>query len=574
MHTRLGLVFGMLVLIIFLVSGLGVSQIGALKNTTHQIATVDLERSLSAQRWANYIGLNWVRAEATLRSTDPLYIEFLQKQMAETSNLISEDEKYLKSSMTDASSLGLMGNASAARTLYVNARANLIQRRKNKESINDAVDNELRPLANAYIKAVNEVAGHEAKALIQTQTHAESKANTSQFVLLVCCAISVLIAVLLSYLITRAIAKPLSEAEAFTSLISTGDLTGSIDVRSGDEIGGLMQSLINMNQSLKKFVGNVRGSADSISIASKELSLGNADLSQRTEEQASSLEETASTMEEITSAVKKNAESAKHAKRLAVDSSEVAVKGGKLTLQVVQTMNGISNSSKKAADIITVIDGIAFQTNILALNAAVEAARAGEHGRGFAVVASEVRGLAQRSAAAAKEIKVLVLDSIQRAGEGSDLVSQAGRTMDDIVHSAKQVVDIMSEISAASQEQSNGIEQINAAINQIDQVTQQNASLVEQAAAAAESMEEQAHALSEAVSVFKIESSSSASKPKVIATYEERSDILDSHAEEFHEEKSERSAFVPVGNQSIVKGSLLSKMDLETADSADEWKRF
>jgi methyl-accepting chemotaxis protein len=256
---------------------------------------------------------------------------------------------------------------------------------------------------------------------------------------------------------------------------------------------------------MSDMVVQIKESTETISTASDEIAKGNADLSQRTEEQASSLEETASSMEELTSTVKQNAENARQANQLAVGASDVAVKGGNVVKQVVTTMNGISESSKKIADIISVIDGIAFQTNILALNAAVEAARAGEQGRGFAVVATEVRNLAQRSAAAAKEIKELITDSVGKVDAGSKLVDEAGKTMDEIVSSVKRVTDIMAEITAASQEQSSGIEQVNQAITQMDEVTQQNAALVEEAAAAAESMQEQAGSLLQAVSQFKVE---------------------------------------------------------------------
>ncbi|MGA2552331.1 MAG: methyl-accepting chemotaxis protein [Burkholderiaceae bacterium] len=304
----------------------------------------------------------------------------------------------------------------------------------------------------------------------------------------------------------------LADVARVLSAIARGDLTERISA----EYRGTFETLKNGTNltvdQLQKIVQEIRESSDSISTASREIASGNSDLSSRTEHQAASLEETASSMEELTSTVKQNADNARQANQLAVGASEVAVKGGEVVGQVVQTMSAISASSKKIADIIGVIDGIAFQTNILALNAAVEAARAGEQGRGFAVVATEVRSLAQRSAAAAKEIKGLIGDSVGKVEVGSRLVDTAGQTMKEIVDSVKRVTDIMAEISAASVEQSSGIEQVNQAITQMDQTTQQNAALVEEASAAAESMQEQASALARSVSVFRLSSDSLATR--------------------------------------------------------------
>ncbi|MET3444665.1 methyl-accepting chemotaxis protein [Variovorax paradoxus] len=315
----------------------------------------------------------------------------------------------------------------------------------------------------------------------------------------------------LGWTISRGLLKQLggepAEATAIAHRIADGDLAVRIDLKRGDQ-ASLLHAIQGMRDSLAKVVGEVRTGTDAIATASGQIAAGNQDLSSRTEEQASSLEQTAASMEELTSTVKQNADNARQANQLALSASEVAVRGGGVVNQVVDTMGSINASSKKIVDIIGVIDGIAFQTNILALNAAVEAARAGEQGRGFAVVASEVRSLAQRSGAAAKEIKGLIDDSVGKVEAGSRQVTEAGRTMDEIVDSVKRVTDIMGEITAASQEQSTGIEQVNQAIAQMDQVTQQNAALVEEAAAAAQSMQEQAASLVSSVSVFKLEGGS------------------------------------------------------------------
>ncbi|MBC3871203.1 methyl-accepting chemotaxis protein [Undibacterium oligocarboniphilum] len=329
-----------------------------------------------------------------------------------------------------------------------------------------------------------------------------------------------LIAVFVSaYFLLRAISQPLHQALRQFGAIGNGDLTQQLKPASKDEMGELVAGLENMRQSLVQTVTMVRQGSSSIAISAEEIATGNMDLSSRTEQQAASLEETASSMEELTSTVQQNADNARQANTLALTASEVATKGGKVVGDVVHTMSSIKDSSKKIFDIIGVIDGIAFQTNILALNAAVEAARAGEQGRGFAVVASEVRNLAQRSANAAKEIKELISNSVDKIEEGSQLVDNAGKTMDEIVVSIKSVADIMAEITAASAEQSDGINQVNQAITKMDEATQQNAALVEEAAAAAGSMREQAENLNQAVGIFKLQAEASGyQRPSVAAS--------------------------------------------------------
>jgi len=315
-------------------------------------------------------------------------------------------------------------------------------------------------------------------------------------------ALALVVGASTAVVITRSITGPLRRSVEVAETVARGDLSAAIHVDGKDELSQLLGALRHMNERLLDTVSRVRSSSESIATGSSQIAAGNTDLSQRTEEQAASLEETAASMEELTSTVKQNADNASQGNALAARASETAARGGEVVSRVVDTMHGISSSSQQVAQIISVIEGIAFQTNILALNAAVEAARAGEQGRGFAVVAGEVRTLAQRSAAAAKEIKDLIDESVNRVNSGSALVDEAGRTMSEIVQSVRQVSDLMGEISAASGEQHRGIEQVNIAISQMDEVTQQNAALVEEASAAAQSMAEQARSLREAVAVF------------------------------------------------------------------------
>jgi methyl-accepting chemotaxis protein len=334
---------------------------------------------------------------------------------------------------------------------------------------------------------------------------ADIAASDSKLMLLMLVAggVLLLIGAGAALLVTRSITEPLSQATRAASAMAAGDLAVHIHADGSDEIGEMLTALHHMHANLSKAVGDVIGGTTNIAQASREIASGNADLSARTETQASSLEQTANSMEQLTSTVKQNADNARQANQLAVSASAIASQGGNVVSQVVETMGSIKESSRKIVDIIGVIDGIAFQTNILALNAAVEAARAGEQGRGFAVVAQEVRSLAQRSASAAKEIKTLIGDSVEKVDLGGKLVDDAGQTMELIVTSVRQVADIMGEITAATEEQSQGIQSVNQAISQMDEMTQQNAALVEEAAAAAESMQDQAGRLSQAVSQFK-----------------------------------------------------------------------
>jgi methyl-accepting chemotaxis protein len=373
------------------------------------------------------------------------------------------------------------------------------------EESNAVLEKEYLPAADAYQKSVADFLAVQRETL---DSHAGEIAQLKQKgrnAVILLSGLIVAFGIAISWLLTRSITRPIHASVAFARRVADGDLAGNLEVKTRDEIGQLQQALKDMNVNLNKLVGDIRSGSDAIAGASSEIATGNTDLSARTEQQAGALEETASSMEELTSTVRQNADNACQANFLAMSASDVASRGGMVVAEVVDTMGAINDASRKIADIISVIDGIAFQTNILALNAAVEAARAGEQGRGFAVVATEVRNLAQRSAHAAREIKELIGNSVEKVANGAKLVDQAGATMDEIVESIKRVTDIMGEITAATQEQTAGIEQVNQAIGQMDQVTQQNAALVEEAAAAAQQMQDQAATLAQVVSVFKLD---------------------------------------------------------------------
>ncbi|RJF96195.1 methyl-accepting chemotaxis protein [Noviherbaspirillum saxi] len=373
----------------------------------------------------------------------------------------------------------------------------------NSEDAIKLIATQIDPLNQKALVEINKLVAIQQVETGHVLQSAVDAGRQLTFILFIIGAIAVAVGSLLAWTLTRSITHPLREAVGVARRVAAGELASRVTVSGKDEVGELLEALRDMNDGLQRIVGEVRLGTDSITVASQEIAVGNSDLSSRTEIQAGALQETAGSMEQLTSAVKQNAEHAQEANRLVTSASEVAVKGGGIVSGVVDTMGSIKESSRRIVDIIGVIDGIAFQTNILALNAAVEAARAGEQGRGFAVVAAEVRSLAQRSADAAKEIKSLIGDSVEKVDAGGKLVDQAGRTMEEIVAAVMHVANIMQQITSASTEQSRDIEEVNRAISQMDEMTQQNAALVEEAAAAAQSMQDQASSLARAVSVFK-----------------------------------------------------------------------
>jgi len=447
---------------------------------------------------------------------------------------------------------------------------------------NDAVSatkiliKEIRPAQKKWMDSLDQLASLEDKLNEQVKTDAAAGFASARLFMIGMGALAVILSVTAAWVITRGLLKQLGGEPDYTAAIAgsiaNGDLSVHIDTASNDK-DSLLVEMKEMRNSLVGIVGQVRTGTETIGTASREIAAGNIDLSSRTELQASSLEKTASAMEELTSTVKQNADNAREANQLAASASEVARKGGTVVSQVVETMTSINESANKIVDIIGVIDGIAFQTNILALNAAVEAARAGEQGRGFAVVASEVRNLAQRSANAAKEIKSLIGDSVEKVERGSKLVGQAGVTMDEVVASVRRVTDIMGEIANASQEQSAGIEQVNMSIIEMDSMTQQNAALVEESAAAAQALQDQATELARVVSIFKLEIGEERVMAPVVAAVPSTKHAVAvvPKAPRPAPKKKPAAAAAPAASASV---SSAASKKVVAATSSDEWEEF
>ncbi|WP_050463303.1 methyl-accepting chemotaxis protein [Herbaspirillum autotrophicum] len=509
---RLGIGFGLLVTLMIIMVGLGIQRMHTLKEKMDETVHNRYPKTVLAN---NVIDNSNTIARAfrnILLSHDPKEIAeelaTIETTSVDNSRVLNELNKVV----TDEKGKALMVKINQLRGEYGNTRKEILRllEQDAREEATIYLLKQVRPLQTRYMDEITNLIRYQDSLMFSAAAEISAQYLQARNILIGLTALAILLATAIATLVTRSITRPITRALQVAESVAAGDLTSRFEAPLQDETGRLLQALQTMNQNLLTIVAKVRRSTDNIATASTEIASGNMDLSSRTESQAGALEETASSMEQLTTTVGQNADNARQANQLAASASAVAVQGGSVVDQVIETMSAIHASSKKIVDIISVIDGIAFQTNILALNAAVEAARAGEQGRGFAVVASEVRSLAQRSASAAKEIKLLIDASVENVDAGSKLVEQAGATMTEVVDSVRRVTDIVAEISSASQEQSDGIVQINEAVTEMDEVTQQNAALVEQAAAAAKSLQDEAAQLSQVVSVFNIDDAANA----------------------------------------------------------------
>jgi methyl-accepting chemotaxis protein len=509
---RLGLGFALVLVLMVILTVVGIVRMAQIQNRLDHVVSVNNVVTRLVVDMRNNVSERVTALRTLTLMTDPADMEPELKRFKEQTGKYSAIEQKLaekfalEASAEEKALLGQIRDAEGVAMPAI-AKASELYLANNAMDATRVMVKEIRPAQKKWLDALDQLASLEDKQNSQTQLDAEAQFGSARNFMLVLLALAVGMGVAAATVITRGLLKQLGGEPGYTARIATriaeGDLSLAINIKPWDR-GSLLTEMKQMRNSLVDIVSQVRRGTHTITTASREIAAGNSDLSSRTELQASSLEKTASAMEELTSTVKQNADNAREANQLAATASSVARKGGEVVSQVVGTMGEINSSASKIADIIGVIDGIAFQTNILALNAAVEAARAGEQGRGFAVVASEVRNLAQRSAAAAKEIKTLIGDSVEKIGRGSKLVGQAGVTMEEVVDSVKRVTDIMSDIAAASAEQSAGIEQVNLSIIEMDGMTQQNAALVEQAAASFQSLQDQAAELQRVVSIFKL----------------------------------------------------------------------
>jgi len=503
---RLALGFAIVLVLSILTTVIGIVKLDAVAGAAESMLDGPIKKDRLISAWNDNIAMAVLRTTAIIKSSDSSLVQVLAANAAETDQKAAVYLKEIEPLLSTAEEKQIFAQMMDVRKDYKEGRKKAVAFKEagQVQESHEAHDKVYLPAAQAYQANMARLVKIQRDRVEELSGDIQRIKQESRRTVVLLGVLCTAFGVLGAWWLGRSIVKPVQEAVVLAQRVAAGDLTADPQVGGRDEIGQLQAALKHMNDQLLRMVREIRGGSDAIATASSEIAAGNHDLSSRTEQQAGALEETASSMEELNATVAQTADNARQATQLAATASAVAGRGGAVVAQVVDTMASIDASSKKIADIIGVIDGIAFQTNILALNAAVEAARAGEQGRGFAVVAGEVRNLAHRSAAAAKEIKELITDSVEKVGSGARLVNEAGATMNEIVGSVQSVTDIIGEITAATEEQRAGIGQINQAVSQMDQVTQQNAALVEEAAAASSAMQDEARQLAQVVSVFKL----------------------------------------------------------------------
>lgn len=515
---KLNSAFALIIAIFLLAAGFTAWRVEQVSQATLRMGE-SAERLKIGSAWQGDVRQNSARSLAVAYAEGTEVLHFFQASMASTTQATNQKQQAYMELANNPRSKARGEKVIEQRKLWLQARdeVNAMKLRVDNQQVQAFVQSRFIPVTDAYVAATQELVDGEVADVAAAQ--AEVNAMFQQLYVLggSLIALAAVMALIISWRLSRSISAGVESARAVAQRIGAGDLSHEVHVTRQDEIGQLLAALRDMQSSLSGVVRSVRQGSDSVALASAEIAHGNQDLSARTESQASALEETSASMEQLGSTVQQNADNARQANQLAQNASNVAIQGGQVVAQVVDTMKGISESSTRIADIISVIDGIAFQTNILALNAAVEAARAGEQGRGFAVVAGEVRSLAQRSAEAAKEIKALISTSVSNVNTGSAQVSQAGDSMQEIVSSVRRVTDLIGEISAATSEQRDGFSQVNHAVSNLDQMTQQNAALVEESSAAAVAMNEQAQRLAQVVSVFNVGQETMAMEPPTVS---------------------------------------------------------